>query len=857
MSRLMEQDPRLRLLSDLESLWRLSQAVSHARTLSEILQEALDALVATVAPDRAAILLFDDDDVMRFVAWRGLSDAYRAAVEGHSPWRRDSHDPTAIVVEDPAADPALTTLWPTIEAEGIRSLAFVPLHSRGRVLGKFMLYHDAPHRFADEEVLVADAIAAHVAFAIDRREAEVDLERSRQLLDVITLGLADGVTVQDRSGALVYANEAAARMSGVPSAEDMLATPVTELLARFEMRTENGEPFPVDRLPGRRALAGEPLASAVMQVLDRETGERSWREVKAGHVLDDDGGVAFAVNIMEDLTASKRLEHELRFQKTLLELQSEATLEGILVVSPDGRIISHNRRFTEMWSMPESVLGWPDEERIRFIGEQVVDDGAFGERVRWLYDNPTAEGRDELVLRDGRVVDRFTAPIAEPGGPILGRAWFFRDVTQRRRAEDDQRFLAEASEILSSSLDYERTLRQVAAVAVRGIADWCTVHLVEGEEIRRLEVAHRDAAMQGRAQELLERYPTDPSQPNPVLEVIRSGKPIVIEAVTDDMLRTAATDEAHLRMLHEIGLASIVIVPLRARRSTFGAISFISSSPARRFSTGDLPLFEEIAQRAAVAIDNARLYERERTTSRILQESLLPPHLPDIPGLEVAAMYLPFGDGIVVGGDLYDVFPVGDDRWLALIGDVSGHGPRAAAIGSSVRYTVRAAAMHSSSPSAIFDVVNQVLHDRADEGEFCTACLVELTREDDGFRVVTSSAGHPLPVVLRADGTLDQLGAYGPLLGAFEDTSRLDVGGRIARGDTVLMFTDGLEERRCAGAFFGDEAFRAVLRSSFGLTARALVERLREALRDFGTDPLDDDVAVLAMRVGGPDPSPP
>ena len=161
--------------------------------------------------------------------------------------------------------------------------------------------------------------------------------------------------------------------------------------------------------------------------------------------------------------------------------------------------------------------------------------------------------------------------------------------------------------------------------------------------------------------------------------------------------------------------------------------------------------------------------------------------------------------------------------------------------------------MHSSSPSAIFDVVNQVLHDRADEGEFCTACLVELTREGDGFRVVTSSAGHPLPVVLRADGTLDELGAYGTLLGAFEDTSRLDVGGRIARGDTVLMFTDGLEERRCAGAFFGDDAFHAVLRSSFGLTAQALVERLRDALRDFGTDPLDDDVAVLAMRVGGPD----
>ena len=846
----MEDDPRLRLLADLEGLWRLSQAVSRARSLPEILDEALDALDRTVSPDRAAILLFDADDVMRFVAWRGLSDAYRAAVEGHSPWSPDSADPRAIVVEDPANDPTLTALLPTIEAEGIRSLAFVPLSSRGRVLGKFMLYHDAPHRFTDEEVLVADAIAAHIAFVIDRRQAEIDLERSRQLLDVITLGLADGVTVQDRTGAVVYANEAAARMSGLSSADEMLATPVTQLFARFEMRTEEGEPFPVDELPGRRVLAGEALASAVMQVFDRETGERSWREVKAGHVLDVDGRVAFAVNIMEDLTASKRLEHELRFQKTLLELQSEATLEGILVVSPDGEIISHNRRFTEMWSMPGSVLTWPDEERIRFIREQLVDGASFVDRIRWLYEHPTEEGHDELVLRDGRVIDRFTTPVAEPEGPILGRAWFFRDVTERRRAEDEQRFLAEASEILSSSLDHERTLRQVAAIAVRGVVDWCTVHLVEGDDTRRLEVAHRDPAMEGRAKELLERYPADPSQPNPVLEAIRTGEPVVIEEVTDEMLRAAATDEEHLALLREIGIASIAILPLRARRTTFGAISFISSSPARRFAPEDLSRFEELARRAAVAIDNSRLYERERTTSTILQESLSPPHLPEVPGLEVATMYLPFGDGIVVGGDLYDLFAVAEDRWLALIGDVSGHGPRAAAIGSSVRYAVRAAAMHASSPAAIFDVVNHVLLGRDDDGEFCTACLVELTPDRDGFRVVTSSAGHPLPIVLRADGTIDEIGGYGTLLGAFGDVSRVDVDGRLARGDTLLLFTDGLEERRCAGTFFGDDAFRAVLRSSVGLAPRELVDRLRHALRDFAADPLADDVAVLAMRVG-------
>ena len=848
MSDLIERDPRLRLLADLEGLWRLSQAVSHARSVDEIAPQALDALDRTVAPDRSAVLLFDADGVMRFQAWRGLSDDYRAAVDGHSPWARDSVDASPIVVEDPANDPDLAPLWSTIEAEGIRSLAFVPLVTRGRVLGKFMLYYDTAHHFADDEILVAEAISAHIAFAIDRREGEVELERSRQLLDVITRGLTDGVTVQDRTGALVYANEAAARMSGLDSAEAMLATPVTEIFARFEMLQEDGSAFPVERLPGRRVLTGERTAAATMRILDRVTGRVAWRSVKAGSVLDDDGRVAFAVNIMEDLTAQKRLEHDLRFQKTLLELQSEASLDGILVVSPDGRIVSHNRRFTEMWEMPSSVLGWPDEDRIAFIADRVVDVDGFVARVEWLYAHPKEEAHDELTLRDGRVIDRYTAPIEDPDGTMLGRVWFFRDVTERRRAENEQRFLADASEILGSSLDHERTLRQVAAVAVRGVADWCTVHLVEGGEIRRLEVAHRDATLQERVREMLLRHPPDPSKRNVVLDAIREGRTILIEEVTDAMLAEAAPDE-ELALLRELGLASIVAVPLRARDATLGAITFASSSEARPFSERDVSLFEEIARRASIAIDNARMYERERTTAAILQESLLPPHLPEVPGLDLASLYVPFGDGAVVGGDLYDVFQVGERRWLAMIGDVCGHGPRAAAIGSSVRHAVRVAAMHEPTPSRVLEVVNHVLLDRADDAEFCTACVVTLEVDGDGFRVVTSSAGHPLPFVIRTDGSIRALGEHGTLLGVFDDANHRDAHDRLEIGDTLLLFTDGLEERRCGDVFFASE-LDDVLRASVGSSAAQTVERLRVALRDFGTEAFADDVAVLALRVG-------
>src|SRR5262249_36496957 len=143
----------------------------------EVYAAALDCLADTLSPDRASVLLFDDDGVMRFKAWRGLSDGYRAATEGHTPWSRDTRDPVPVLVEDVAADPELAALRPTIEGEGIRSLGFFPLLTGGRLLGKFMVYFDAPHDFTPTEVRLASAIGTHIALEIGRRRAEDEVQR--------------------------------------------------------------------------------------------------------------------------------------------------------------------------------------------------------------------------------------------------------------------------------------------------------------------------------------------------------------------------------------------------------------------------------------------------------------------------------------------------------------------------------------------------------------------------------------------------------------------------------------------------------------------------------------------------------
>ena len=174
-----------RRFEELQAVYRMADALGHARALEEIYDEAIDGLMRAMRADRASILLFDDDGVMRFKAWRGLSDDYRAAVEGHSPWTRDTRDAKPVAVPDVVADPTLARLQSVIGAQGIRALAFVPLaDDAGSLLGKFMLYFDAPHVWTEAELRLAGTIARHVSFAIARHRRDTELREANRAKSV-------------------------------------------------------------------------------------------------------------------------------------------------------------------------------------------------------------------------------------------------------------------------------------------------------------------------------------------------------------------------------------------------------------------------------------------------------------------------------------------------------------------------------------------------------------------------------------------------------------------------------------------------------------------------------------------------
>ena len=262
----------------------------------------------------------------------------------------------------------------------------------------------------------------------------------------------------------------------------------------------------------------------------------------------------------------------------------------------------------------------------------------------------------------------------------------------------------------------------------------------------------------------------------------------------------------------------------------------------------------EEARRQAEA-DRIRLQE----ALAVLQQSLLPPELPEVPGLETGSYYHTASPDLL-GGDFYDLFPVGSGRWAFFLGDVCGKGPQAAAVTSLTRHTLRAAALHDADPVTVLNTLNTVLHDRYTSGDtrYCTAIFGVLEPDDGHFGVHLASGGHPSALIQRADGSADYLPTPGGLLvGVLPQASFTAARARLLPGDTLLLYTDGLTEARTGPdrELYGDDALRAFTAAQPPAGPKALITALSGLLTSFG-DGLDDDTALLALGVPAALPTP-
>jgi serine phosphatase RsbU (regulator of sigma subunit) len=403
------------------------------------------------------------------------------------------------------------------------------------------------------------------------------------------------------------------------------------------------------------------------------------------------------------------------------------------------------------------------------------------------------------------------------------------------------RFLAEASAELASSLDYESTLRNVAWLAVPNLADWCTIALAQDGVLRTIAVAHSDPAKLELAEEFQRKYPTEPESESGNYAVLRTGQSVLIPEITDEMLVEGALDEEHLSLLRRLSLHSVLTVALKARGRTFGTISWVNGELGRHFTEADVAFGEDLARRAAVAIDNAHLHSELREIAERLQQAVLPPRLPETPGWQLAASYVSAGR-VGVGGDFYDVIPLSDGRLSLIIGDVMGRGVEAAAAMSQIRAALRAFVAVDPDPGTVMTRLD-LLYEHFPSEQLVTVLYVLVDPHTD--TAVMSCAGHLPPLLLDADGTAEFVeSARGTILGV-ERSDRVPVTVPFGPECTLLLFTDGLVERRGEDVEAGKDRLLAAVRELGADPDSLALDRLVALMRD---PTRDDDVAVLAAR---------
>ncbi|WP_030342808.1 SpoIIE family protein phosphatase [Streptomyces sp. NRRL S-1022] len=424
-------------------------------------------------------------------------------------------------------------------------------------------------------------------------------------------------------------------------------------------------------------------------------------------------------------------------------------------------------------------------------------------------------------------------------------------------------FLVEASDLLAGTLDRDQTLALMAQMTVPTLATWCAVYTIadQASEPYLSYVLHEDEELIDGIKSLLSKVPPPDPVPTPGARVWTIPGEVAHQAALRTSMRSLglAGGSTH-RLASGIGptLATAsavggetVVLPLVARNRVIGMLT-LGKPTDEHFRQEILELAEDLSRRAALALDNARLYSERTAISQSLQRSLLPPGLPQIDGVEVEVIYRAAGEGNEVGGDFYDLFPIGNGAYGFAIGDVCGTGPNAAAVTGLARHALRLLAREGLPGPAVLERLNSAILDEGDRSRFLTLLYGELRPQEDGsaeLKVVC--AGHPLPLRLRQDGTVTAAAEPQPLLGVIEDLELYEERVTLDPGDVLLCVTDGVTERREGTRMLGDDGLADVLTTCTGLTAGAVAARIMRAVERFASDAPSDDMAILAMRVPG------
>jgi PAS domain S-box-containing protein len=629
------------------------------------------------------------------------------------------------------------------------------------------------------------------------------------------------------------------------------------------------EPAELERL-ARLAEAGGPSEALHRLMMDAgglavPIGTPYHPEMGAIALVSLTPGVPVPERFVEDLVvlgpqiALTVRNHQLaangRRTRQMLDGVISSTRLGVIVSDLRGRLSLANRAATEILGLDLGEL----------VGRSMSD--LIGERIKWRFINPEEYAERALALHadltqeasldvetvDGRAIEHSSSPVRDPAGALVGRVDILTDVTPARSAlADAHRLAAERAELLERE---ERRAQEEVALTRAGhmMASALTpsdVHEHLLDQAQRLVPACEKSAVltidrrgvvvavasQGFSEETVKRL-TFRGGEGVVARVLSQVRPFICNDTETD-------PSAMSRVVRPEGIRSFMHVPLILGERVYGLVSVNSSQP-RAFGERELHMVTELTRHAGVALQNALQFEQERHIAETLQQALIGEELPEMPGLELAALYEPAA-GSLVGGDFYSAWPLPDGRLALLVGDVSGKGVEAAGVTAMVRYMAEALAQHRREPHDLVGELNDLLVSRLVDGSLVTLVLAVIDPWADELR--WCSAGHPPPLLLDAGGGLQVLDDPDPPCGAFAGQRFAVHVTAFGRGDLLVLYTDGLIEARRGGEEFGEERLHGALREAAGEDPASVAHAVYMAARSWAGGRLTDDVAVAVVK---------
>jgi PAS domain S-box-containing protein len=682
---------------------------------------------------------------------------------------------------------------------------------------------------------------------------------------------------------VVYANSAAIQLTGdrvgLPVDIDVWsdAAGLTDLGGRRMSDTDS----PLSLVAGGIPVAGEPIAvhdaarrgsSATSLQRQASEGRLLW---VTGFVLSGDDGPEYDGRALVAFLQLSGTEHgERRQLEVLRDRAVVATETSFTITDPrreDDPLIWVNPAFTRLTQYSSAeVVG----RNCRLLQGAATDRAAVDRIVAALR---AREPITEVLLNYRRDGSAFwnqvsISPVFDGSGQLVNFVGVQNDVTERVLVEQERRaalaeaeearaqlrLLAEATTQMTAALDVTDACTRLARIVVPQLADLCAVDLLDQPGFgaaRRLAVAARSPADEKLLDELSQVRRYRVGSPSETGAVLAGGEPMLLPDLPDAGAERYPADPESAAAYDRLRLRSAMVVPVRARGRVLGALTLYTQHPyGRRYSSRDLHLVADLAGRAGLAVDNARLYETEHAAVITLQHSLLPA-LPKVDGLQLAARYLVGVDGNQVGGDWYDVLPLPDGAVGVAVGDVVGHDLRAAAAMGQLRGVLRSYAWDGGRPGSVLDRCDQLVQG-LDMAAMATAVYARLEPpEADGTRLVRyANAGHPAPLVLTPDGDLLRLDERrSPMIGAVRDLFRPNGLGhteaevRCAPGSILVLYTDGFTDVVGEDADERTELLESTVAGlSPGSAADEVVEQVVSACLPAE---LSDDVALLVVRL--------